>query len=941
MMIRTTLSAALLIAAPVAVYAQAAEQLAPLQQDPQIMSGTLPNGMRYIIRPTKEPAGRASLRLHVNVGSLNEQKETSGISHLLEHLVFNGSRNFERGKLIPAMQKLGLGFGGDANAYTSLLQTVYMLDLPNLSKETTDFSFTIMRDFADGATLTDEAIEHERGIVLSEKKARDSAGYRAMVEQLRVVCNGTRVPEFLPIGTEEVILHAKPEVFREYYRSHYVPENMTLIITGDIDPAAMLKETERFFGSMKAAPAPQRPEIGHPVNTGASAHLIENTEQANTSINIGVVSPWKFKADTIEQRIADMPLDIACSMLNLRLSRMAKDPDSPFISAGSGKADAMQSASVFSIDATCEPAKWKAALTAIEQELRRACQYGFSKQELQEVMSMAAAATSRSIASWDTVQASSMASSLISAINDQKVLTTPTENARVLQAGFARILANPDICRLALQEAYDTARAKLILNGKLPQDATEESLMATYRQSLQQEVAAPAAEEIKPFAYDTIGTPGKVTHSVTHEDIGVTCITLSNGVRVNLKPVDFSGGSISIAARIDGGSNRLAHTPGLNILAESVMNRGGLEAHTADDLARLFAGHTVSVTFGAETDRFVLGGACTPADTELQCKLLAASILHPGFRDEGEMMMRRRLPAIFKRLHTTPEGAYSFQANRAIYNGDVRFCMPEQATLEKVNTEQVKQALLPWLQEGAMEVSIVGDFKVQDILPILERTFGAMPQRKAEFTPMTPQETSVNLSLSGKQHVLRYDTELDKTIVTHVFAVGDGQDKRRNRRLQVLSSIVREVLFDGIRAELGETYSPIVRLVTNSNYSNAAILTAANNGVKGNRLKVHAAMSSLLFGLAQENGISQESFDCAIRPYITRTDKSLRSLVFWQGAIASLQSDPEQIGLVRDLMSDIRSITLQEIQELAREIFGAQHKADYFFTVPQDTVIEE
>ena len=139
-----------------------------LKEDPKLIKGKLPNGVSYMIRPTAEPAGRACLRMYVNTGSLNETAEYSGVSHFLEHLVFNGSRHHKRGELIPAMEKLGLGFGGDANAYTSLLQTVFMLDLPKLDEKTVDFAFTTMRDFADGATLEPSAIEHERGIVISE-----------------------------------------------------------------------------------------------------------------------------------------------------------------------------------------------------------------------------------------------------------------------------------------------------------------------------------------------------------------------------------------------------------------------------------------------------------------------------------------------------------------------------------------------------------------------------------------------------------------------------------------------------------------------------------------------------------------------------------------------------------------------------------------------------
>ena len=186
-------------AAPAAAVVENNDRTAELKEDPQVTRGQLENGLRYIIRPTAEPKGRASLRLFVGTGSLDEQEHEKGISHLIEHLVFNGSRHFKRGELIPTMQQLGLGFGGDANAYTSLRETVYKLDLPNLNDETVDFAFTIMRDFADGASLEDSAIDHERGIVRSELYARNSASYQASVESLRHAAPGTRLADYLPL----------------------------------------------------------------------------------------------------------------------------------------------------------------------------------------------------------------------------------------------------------------------------------------------------------------------------------------------------------------------------------------------------------------------------------------------------------------------------------------------------------------------------------------------------------------------------------------------------------------------------------------------------------------------------------------------------------------------------------------------------------------------
>ena len=154
--------------------------------------------------------------------------------------------------------------------------------------------------------------------------------------------------------------------------------------------------------------------------------------------------------------------------------------------------------------------------------------------------------------------------------------------------------------------------------------------------------------------------------------------------------------------------------------------------------------------------------------------------------------------------------------------------------------------------------------------------------------------------------------------------------------MQVLNSIVREKLFDGIRAELGETYSPIVRIKFNNSYDNAAVLSTASNGVKGNRLKVNAAMELILRNLALDGGITDEDFTRAIRPIIASTEKSLRTPGFWNGAIARLQTEPEKLAELRELMQDLRSITADEIRTLAREIFGNDDKVSRFFTVPED-----
>lgn len=922
---------------PAAAAATATEAAAldlQLKQDPQLVIGKLHNGLTYMIRPTKEPAGRASVRLFVATGSLDENEETSGISHFLEHMVFNGSRNFERGELIPAMQRLGLGFGGDANAYTSLQRTVYMLDLPNLQEETVNFAFTIMRDFADGAKLEDAALDHERGIIVSELKSRDSESYRAMIATIDQLAEGTRIAKFMPIGREEVIRHAPYELFREYYRKHYVPERMTLIVTGDFDPKTAEKWIRNHFVSMPKAENPEHPSVGTVTNFGRSVRILPVKEQANTNISVTTVKPYEEKPDTMEQRILDMPLQIAGAMLNRRLSRISQQPDSPFISAAVGEGTVFDTVDTFGLEVTASPEKWQAALSRAEQELRKVIQYGFEDHEFTEVLSGIASDLTHSCETWESTTAATMAGYLVDVIANKEVATTPQEDLRTFKLAVQLILQNPDCCRAALEAAYNAANSKLTATGTIPEGLTEEALGAAFDASNKIAVEKPELRAAKPFAYDEIGEPGKIVKKEFLEDLGVTTLTLSNGIKVNLKPTQFRKGAITVSAAVDGGSLKMPTTPGLTMVAGSLMSLSALEAHDLDELKRIMLGHNVDLNFSLGDTRISYSGGTTPDDLELQCKLIVAGIMHPGYREDAIALIHRRLPAIYQQLETTPQGAFTVHSAKALYGDDPRFNIAAREQVEAITVQQVKDAIQPALQNGAIEVTLVGDFEVEKALPIIEKTFGAMPQRATEFTELTPEQKTVNFRPWGQEEFFKYPTTLDKTLVVQVRPAGNGRDVKRTRRLSVLTSIARAKLFDGIRAKMGETYSPSVSLTAAPDLENAATILTVSAGVKRNRKLVNDAMLEILDAVGRGE-FTEDDFQCAIRPIIARAEKSLRENSFWCANLATLQSDPEKLTNIRNMLDDLKSITFEEIQQLAKEIFGNRN-VNCYYTVPDD-----
>src|SRR5688500_16137696 len=234
--------------------AMSLEQVLPV--DPAVRTGQLPNGLRYYIRRNTRPANRVSMRLAVNVGSIHEENDQRGLAHFLEHMAFNGTQNFKPGELITFLESIGARFGPHVNAYTSFDETVYMLDVPTDRPGYVDRGLLALHDFAAGMQLLPEEIEKERGVVVEEWRGRLGAGSRLTDKQLPVLLAKSRYAERLPIGTPEILKSFPRQRLVDFYRRWYRPDQMAVVVVGDIDPAAALKLVEQTFGPIPAVKTP-------------------------------------------------------------------------------------------------------------------------------------------------------------------------------------------------------------------------------------------------------------------------------------------------------------------------------------------------------------------------------------------------------------------------------------------------------------------------------------------------------------------------------------------------------------------------------------------------------------------------------------------------------------------------------------------------------------
>ena len=899
-------------------------ELSDIPADSKITFGRLDNGFRYLIRPNAEPPKSVSVLLHVRSGSLMETEDQRGLAHFLEHMVFNGSKHFKPDELVPRMQRLGIGFGADINAFTSFDQTVYTLDLPNLKPEMLDLGFTVMRDFADGALLLPEEIEKERGVILAEKTSRDSVGYRMMQKQFTTLLPESKVSKRFPIGLEKVIKTAPRERFADLYFRHYIPARMTFIVIGDIDPAAMEKRIREVFSSMKNPEnAGPDPDLG-PITQfkGVKPSIFHDAELTSTDVSLVQVRPHTPEPDTTRTRAKDMPLSVANMMLNRRFARIAKKEGSPIVSGSASRDVMFNYAELGSVDVTATNDNWEKALPVLEHELRRAIEFGFTADEFAEAKANILNSLEQSVKTEPGIKSQYLLRGYAQALNNNSVLSAPKTDLDVGRAILDKLDA--EACHAAFRKFWKGAGMHLILTSKEAPEGTEKKLMAIYEAAVKEPVEPPKAREHSEFAYQSFGKPGTVAKRTEIEDLGITQLVLSNGVKVNLKPTDFEADTIHLLARIDGCGTltRPPGKPGLGMFAGMVMNAGGLGKHSVEDLKSIRAGHNFDSSFAMDEDCLQFSGATTPEDLALELRLMCAGITDPGMREEAVRQFRKAVPMIFQQLRHSPAGAQA-ELEAWLHGDDPRFMPPKnEQDLLSLETSDVKAWIGPALAGGAIELSIVGDFKTDTLVPLLLETFGALDRSPA--VPAIPDSArQVKFPARPAKRTFTYESKVPKGMtIVGWKTMGLRGHIKEFRRMNILGDILSDRLREEIREKLGASYSPRARADGSTaldDFGYLAAIIVAKPDQAGHLGEIATDLAEKF----AETGAEADELDRSMKPLLAQLKKSLRDNGYWLNSVMSrCQAEPERLDLARGRDADYRSITIEQINDLAKKYLG-------------------
>ncbi len=859
--------------------------IAPSQR---VTWGKLDNGVRYAVLPHPIPARFATLRLLVLAGSLHESEEEQGFAHFVEHMAFNGTRNFPPGELVKFFQRQGIAFGPHANAFTTYSHTLYKIDLPEVRPDSISTGLRVLRDYADGIEFHEAQVGRERGILLNENLAR--ATENAVVERaaLDFTHAGTLVPRRFPGGTDAAIKGATPAALRRFYDEWYRPERMVVIVAGTVDPAEAAAAIRGAFASLTSrGTARTEPELGLPRAEDDTVVMVQPQTSGGSSVTFSTVRRVASR-DSNAQREKAVLLEAANWMIERRFARIVAAKKS-LLSDGAARGSwTFEGLHAVHVVANGDTKTWKQVLATAEQELRRAFEHGFEPSELAAYQHSRAARFRSYAATVNATQTTTLAQWLGDDLVQQRVFTLHDE--RMTEALRQIEACTVEKCHQAFREAW-TGPRRLFLRIATRSPPTVRDVQAELAKSTRVAVARSTAVQSSTFSYEDFGKPGQVARRDTLPDLDVSLLEFANGARLNVKRTTLQPGIVHVRLRLGAGILEEPESkPWLsNWFVEVGM--GGLGRLDPEQLKTALESKSIGLRFSARDSCFEISGQTFSADLLLLLRVLAAFLSDPGFHPSGHTAALASLNTTAFPLLQIPEGVIGQKVDLFLAGGDRRLAAPELRKLQSYSARTVRSYFKPIVQSGRIELTIVGDVEVEQAVGQVGQTIGALPRRASNEPPVA--RTKLTLPAPPAAKTFDYTRDNGPTRLAFYWPIRDDLTFVDRRRLSLLAEILDDRLRVKMREEMGESYSFSARFIRRRDYARFAHLNCMVDVQPAKASAADATLRTLARELAA-SGITEEELKRAIAQRLASLRQNSQQNGYWVERLDDLQENPEQ-----------------------------------------------
>ncbi|NTZ42742.1 insulinase family protein [Altererythrobacter sp. SALINAS58] len=904
-------------------------------QDAEWNFGEIDNGLRYAVRENGVPPGQVSIRIRVDAGSLHEQEAEQGFAHLIEHLVFRESKYLKDGEAIPRWQRLGATFGSDTNAETSPTHTVYKLDLPGATPASLDESFRLLSGMVREPALSTANLAAEVPIVLAEKRERGGAANRVAEETRRTLFAGQRLAERLPIGTEATLRGATQNAVRDFHRDWYRPENTTIVVAGDADPAILAGLVEKYFADWDVAgEGPEAPAFGDPVAPagssinaavdippiGETAIMVES--DLPRTLTYAIMRPWRAVDDTIVYNEGLLIDSVAQAIINRRLESRARAGGS-YLYAQVEQQDVSRSADATFVSLAPISEDWQAALADVRGVIADALAEPPTQEEIDRELAEFEIAFVSGVEQRSVMAGSRLADNLVNAVDIREAVAAPEVILDVFRNMKARF--TPANVLSHTRDLFEGSVARAVYVTPAAGEAGEGALTAALAAPVEADGGARlAAQDISFADLPPIGEPGTIVANDKLGVLGIDQVTLGNGVEAILWANDAEPGRVAVSVRFGSGYRGFdAEDAPYAALGKYALVGSGVGDLGQEELDRISTGRRMGFNFGIDDAVFTFGAQTRGADLADQLYLFAAKLGMPGWDENPVIRAKAAARLAYDGFATSPGGVLNRDLEYLLRARDPRFATPDPATLAKVTPEGFREVWEPLLKQGPVEVSIFGDFNREETLEALRRTFGALPEREPIPADALARVPAFPAEGTGPV-VLNHRGDANQAAAVVAWPTGGGVTGiRESRQLEILTQLFNNRLMDAMRERAGASYAPQVSSNWPVDLESGGMLTAIAQLKPEDVPAFFAAADEIAADLAA-NPATADELARVTEPLRQTISRASTGNTFWLYQLEGAANDPRRVAMLRTLLNDYSQTTPERMQALAQRYLASR-----------------
>ena len=913
----------------------------PIQKDTNVKIGKLSNGLTYYIRKNQVPEKKVELRLAVNAGSVLENDDQRGLAHFMEHMGFNGSKNFPKNELVNFLQKSGVKFGADLNAYTSFDETVYILPIPADDPAIVEKGFTVLEDWAFNNLFDKTEIEKERGVVLEESRLSKGSFERMSRQYFPKLFNGSKYADRLPIGKDEILKNFKPETLKSFYKNWYRPSLMAVIVVGDIDPVDVEKKIIAHFGKFKdPANAPPRP-ARIPIKQRVSPEGLVVTDDEMTSTVVQVynfVKPAK-KINTWSAYRESIVEEWVSTIINARLAELAQNEHPPFVYAATGLSEFIRGYSAFNSYAVLGEEPLQVAIDALMAETNRARQFGFLKTELERAKAGLLNDAEKAFNERNKFQSGQIVSAYVNNYLQGSPIPGAENNYKFIRQILPGITLN-EINAVAKKmpsanNAFVMVQAPTNMKDKLPDN---NNLLKAVIAATSKPVKAYEEKAVASSLMDKEPISGKITSEIKNEKLGTTDITLSNGITITLKPTNFKNDEVQMDAWRWGGFQNFEIADKNNAeYAANIISQMGIKDMSPTDLEKFLSGKTVAVTPYINDYEEGIEGNSSVKDFETFLQLINLYFTAPRKDESLFKAFISGMKSQLQFLKQNPQYWYQDTMNKIKYNNNPwAGRIPTADDFNKINLDRTVEIYRSIFGNSyGMHFTFVGNIDVNAAKPLFEKYIGSLPAvpKENKF-----KDNGVRLVQGITEANLKRGKEKQSYI--NLTFEGETEYSREERmNLNALMEVMNIKIIEKLREEMSGIYGggmngnivkrPYVH------YTISANLPCGPENVE----KLTTALMNLIKE-AQEKGIEQKDLDKVKETWKKQYHVNLQNNDFWLSGLSNAwidQSNPENI---LDYEQKVDALTRDGLQHAAKKFLTLNNMAK-FVLYPESADIKQ